>query len=182
MSLYPVDVVTQKLLLPLLAQLGERWRTVDSGIAEEHFFSVYLRNKLGARFHHRNTHNTGPQLVAACLPGEQHEFGLLLFALAAHTRGYRIILLGSDMPLAPLADVVKRTHSQGIVLSGSVEMDVDQLQADIGMLRHQTGVPVLVGGTTSNRYRKAIEATGAIAVGDDLVVGIHSLNKHIPAP
>lgn len=181
MALYPVDVVTRQLLLPLLEQLGERWMQVDTGIAEEHFFSVFMRNKLGARFHHRNSVNTGPLLVAACLPGEQHEFGLLLFALAAHARGYRIILLGADMPLAPIAAVVKRTGSAGIILSGSVECDAQQLQTELEELRRQTGVPVFVGGSSARRYRSQIEAAGAQSVGDDLIVGIHQLARHFPA-
>jgi DNA-binding transcriptional MerR regulator len=181
MSLYPVDVVTQRLLLPLLEQLGDRWQYGALGVAEEHFFSVYIRNKLGARFHHRNTRNTGPQVVAACLPGEQHEFGLLLFAYAAHARGYRIILLGADMPLAPLAEVVKRTASQGIVLSGSIDVDVDAIQHDIQRLRHDSQVPVFVGGTFASRHRKIIEQSGAIPIGDDLVVGIHAMHKHLPS-
>ncbi len=85
------------------------------------------------------------------------------------------------MPFAPIANVVKQTQSQGIVLSGSVEVDAEQLLTGIETLRQQTGVPVLVGGSTSNRYRKVIEAAGGIAVGDDLVVGTHHLNKHIPS-
>lgn len=181
MSLYPVDVVTRQLLLPLLKSLGERWDREITGIAEEHFFSVYMRNKLGARFHHRNLQNTGPRLVAACLPGEQHEFGLLLFCLAAHSRGYRIILLGSDLPISQLPAVVRRTHSQGVVLSGSVECDETSLQAELKMLIRDARVPVFVGGTSSSEHRDAIEQTGAVALGVDLGDGVRRLNKLIPA-
>lgn len=181
MSLYPVDVVTRQLLMPLLEQLGQRWEKEITGIAEEHFFSVYMRNKLGARFHHRNLQNTGPRLVAACLPGEQHEFGLLLFSLAAHARGYRIILLGSDMPISQLPAVVKRTHSQGVVLSGSVECDEAELQTELKLLIRECRVPVYIGGTSSTRYRQAIEEAGAIALGADLTIGLHNLGKQLPA-
>jgi len=90
LSLYPVDMVTRHLLLPLLTELGQRWETAEGSIAEEHFFGVYLRNKLGARFHHRARGNTGPRLLLACLPGELHEIGVLLFALSAHDNGFRI--------------------------------------------------------------------------------------------
>lgn len=182
MSLYPVDVVTRQLLMPLLEQLGERWEKETTGIAEEHFFSVYMRNKLGARFHHRNLQNTGPRLVAACLPGEQHEFGLLLFSLAAHSRGYRVILLGSDMPISQLPVVVKRTQSQAVVLSGSVECDETLLQNELKLLIRDCHVPVYVGGSSAHKYRHAIEQTGAIVLGNDLTLGLHQLNKQLPSP
>jgi DNA-binding transcriptional MerR regulator len=180
MSLYPVEVVTRLLLLPLLELLGERWMKSDTGIAEEHFFSVFMRNKLGARFHHQNLQNTGTKIVAACLPGEQHEFGLLLFALAANARGYRIILLGSDMPLAPIPHVVKRSVSQAIVLTGAAELVPQAIQQQLITLLEKTGLPVFVGGQASSRYRNEIEAAGAIAVGEDLTVGLHTLKKFIP--
>ena len=180
MSLYPVEVVTRMLLLPLIQTLGERWMRSDTGIAEEHFFSVFTRNKLGARFHHRNLQNTGTKIVAACLPGEQHEFGLLLFALAANARGYRIILLGSDMPLAPIPHVVRRSGSQAIVLTGAAELVPQVIQQQLITLREKTGVPVFVGGQASSRYRNEIEAAGAIVVGEDLTVGLHTLKKLLP--
>lgn len=180
MSLYPVDVVTRQLLLPLLKLLGKRWDQEATGIAEEHFFSVYMRNKLGARFHHRNAQNTGPRLVAACLPGEHHEFGLLLFCLSAHSRGYRIVLLGSDMPISQLPAVIKRTHSEGVVLSGSVVCDEKLLQAELSMLVNHCEVPVFVGGTSSTRHHQAIEAAGAVALGADIATGMHHLGKQVP--
>ena len=83
LSLYPVDLVSSRLITPLLHALGKHWKESDSGIAEEHFFSVYLRNKLGSRIQHMNQRANGPLLLIACLPGEQHETGMLLFSLAA---------------------------------------------------------------------------------------------------
>lgn len=180
MSLYPVDVLTRQLLVPLLKQLGERWARNEGSVAEEHFFSVFLRNKLGARFHHRNLQNTGPQLVAACVPGEQHEFGLLLFALAAHARGYRVILLGANMPLAELPDVVTRTKSAGIVLSGSVEVSETDLTRQLSQLASAVSVPIFFGGTTATRYAKVIGSSGVHLMGDDLVVGLRVLAQILP--
>ncbi len=139
-----------------------------------------MRNKLGARFHHRNQQNRGPSLIAACLPGEQHEFGLLLFSLAAHARGYRIILLGPDMPLSQLAEVVHRCDCDGIVLSGSVEMDAARLSMDLQNLIEESGVPVWIGGKTAEQLRDVIEAAGAHAAGRDLIVGLHAIHKTLP--
>lgn len=180
MALYPVDVITRQLLTPLLHELGERWQSSCTGIAEEHFFSVFMRNKLGARFHHRNIQNTGPLLVAACLPNEQHEFGLLLFSLAAHTRGYRLILLGANMPLNEIPMVVSRTGADGIVLSGSLAMEPDPFEHEFTELVQDSRVPVFIGGNTSRYHSEIITASGAFPVGNDLTSGLHIIQQHLP--
>nr|MDJ0882067.1 MerR family transcriptional regulator [Gammaproteobacteria bacterium] len=159
MSIYPVDVVTKNLIGPLLVKLGESWSQAQSKpgtapIAEEHFFSVFFRNKLGARFHHRNQQNQGPRLLLACLPGEYHEFGLLLFALAAHDRGYRLILLGGDMPLSELPTVIEKTMCDAVVLSGSEHLMCENIQQDLAALQHHKTCPIFIGGQLSPRCKQ----------------------------
>ena len=179
MSLYPIDVVTERLLTPLLQALGDRWQSQQGTVAEEHFFSVFMRNKLGARFHHRNLRNTGPKLVAACLPGESHEFGLLLFSLMAHSHGYRITLLGANLPLEELPTVVQRSGSDGIILSGSIDVDCAQLHGSLRHLVKQVSVPVFVGGVTAENCREVIENSGCVDAGRDLNRGIAIIHQHL---
>ncbi|NNF97046.1 MAG: MerR family transcriptional regulator [Halobacteria archaeon] len=180
MSLYPVDIVTRQLLTPLLINLGERWLTTEGSVAEEHFFSVFMRNKLGARFHHRNMRNTGPCLIAACLPGEHHEFGLLLFALAAHARGYRLILLGADMPLAELPHVIQRTRSDGVVLSGSVLSDASSFKTELQNLAKAGSIPVFIGGHVAEDYSDVIDAAGAKPLPTDLFATLRAISSVLP--
>jgi methanogenic corrinoid protein MtbC1 len=179
MSLYPVDVVTVRLILPLLEELGARWEQRKGSVAEEHFFSVYLRNKLGARFHHQNQKNTGPRLIVACLPGEHHEFGLLLFALMALGKGYRIILLGADLPIADLQHVAARTGSQGIVLSGSASIACEALYEDIVDLTGAVPIPVFIGGDVANTCRDDLARAGAHTLGHDLSTGLYTIAARI---
>ena len=176
LALHSIERVTRELLLPLLAELGERWRTHSGGIAEEHFFSTYLRNKLGARIHHRSRSATGPKLLAACLAGEQHEIGLLLFALAAHERGYRLVLLGADMPLAEIGSAARRAQADAIVLSGSIEPAAGLFGHELPLLVRAAGVPVLVGGHSSVLGRDEIVAAGAEPLGADVATGLRRLD------
>jgi DNA-binding transcriptional MerR regulator len=175
MSLYPVEVITTRLILPLLDALGTRWETNEGSIAEEHFFSVYLRNKLGARFHHQNLSNNGPKLIMACLPGEHHEFGILLFALMAHSKGYQVILLGSDLPVSELVQVATRTDSQAIVLAGSSPLDCNHLIADIYSLTTMVSIPVFIGGDASMRCRNEIEKANAIPLSSDFSSSLYAI-------
>lgn len=166
LALYPVDVVTQHLLTPLLKVLGERWTEVDAGIAEEHFFGTYMRNKLGARLHHLTTRaQSGPTLVAACLPGEQHELGLLLFSIAAMEQGFGVVLLGANMPLDQIILVAERSGADGIVLSGSIIQDEKTFHARLAQLVETTGVPVFVGGHVALSALDTIRRAGAHALG-----------------
>ena len=176
LSLYPVDIVTSRLIVPLLRALGERWAQGLGSIAEEHFFSVFLRNKLGARFHHLNRDRQGPRLLAACLPGEQHEVGLLLFALAALDRDYRVVLLGPNTPLPELPPVVGRTAIQAIVLAGSADTAATVIEQDLPLLCRAVAMPVFIGGQVVNRHPDAIVTAGAIPLGDDLNAALRGID------
>jgi MerR family transcriptional regulator, light-induced transcriptional regulator len=172
LALYPIDIVTHKLIIPLLEELGRRWETAEGSVAEEHFFGVFLRNKLGARFHHGIPNATGPRLLAACLPGENHDNGLLLFALSAQSRGLRVTLLGSNMPLAELPMAATRSKAEAIVLSGSINLDLHTMLPDIEQLVKALDVPVYIGGKTSTINFDDIVRVGAIPLGDDVTQGI----------
>jgi methanogenic corrinoid protein MtbC1 len=175
LSLYPIGLVTRKLLTPLLVELGLRWESDEGSIAEEHFFAFYLRNKLGARYHHRPRGNRGPLLLVAGLPGEHHEIGLLLFALAAHESGYRVLPLGANMPLDELAAVAKQKGCDAIVLSGAIEPSGETLSRGLPGVVASTAAPVLVGGLSSVYACDAINRAGAEALGRDIDHGLQRL-------
>lgn len=180
LALYPIDKVTDKLLKPLLAELGHRWERDEGSIAEEHFFSFYLRNKLGARFHHRTTTRSGPKLLLACLPGDRHEAGLLLFALTANAAGYQTILLGSDMPLDNLADVVMKTDCRAIILSGLLQPEDETLDRALPALARQSPVPVFIGGHASAKVHDSLKRSGVEVLGTDLNSGLAKLRDAVP--
>ncbi|MDX1454811.1 MAG: MerR family transcriptional regulator [Gammaproteobacteria bacterium] len=177
LSLYPVTQVTEKLVVPLLKELGRRWETAEGSIAEEHFFAVYLRNKLGARFHHRTRNSKGPKLLSACFPGENHELGMLLFALSAVSHDYRMVLLGADLPLDELMMAVKRSEAECIVLSGAAASSAEVIEKDLAELVASVDVPVVVGGLISVKKRDAIIKAGAVPLGEDIDSGIRKLSE-----
>lgn len=175
LSLYPLTLVTNRLLVPLLRAFGDDWSLGDGRVAEEHFFATFLRNKLGARFHHRPRGRSGPTLLAACLPGEHHELALLLFAVAAQDHGYRLVLLGADMPFGEIPIVAERSRCDAVVLSGSFPGQADELARGLREVTAGVTVPVFVGGQTAVRWQELIIGTGAIAVGQDIDGGLRRI-------
>ncbi len=178
LALYPADVVTHRLIMPVLHELGWQWqRRRDTGIAEEHFFSVFLRNKLGARLHHFNRQQTGPKLLVACLPGEQHDVGLMLFSMAALDWNYRIIMLGANMPLEPLQKVAQDHDCAAIVLSAARPPEPGILHRDLPNLIKTFARPVFVGGPISNRCRPTLLAMGVHPLPEEFTDALRAINQ-----
>ena len=177
LSIHPAKVVTERLLNPLLKQLGERWVNMTGSIAEEHFFGFYLRTKLGARHHHRVRHVDGPGLLLACLPGDQHEIGLLLLALAANERQFRTVILGADMPLDELPRAASKSGCAAIVLSGTVQPEAEVFKVQLPNLVAAAQVPVFVGGPCSMFASSTIERAGAMVCGADASIGLTKIEK-----
>jgi MerR family transcriptional regulator, light-induced transcriptional regulator len=175
LGLQPIEAVTSKLFVPVLEELGRRWQTAEGRIAEEHFFTTYTRNKLGARLHHRRRIAPVARLLCACAPGEHHEIGLLLFALAAHDQDVACVMLGANMPFDELAAACKRAGCDGIVISMSMQTETEGLERDLGEVVKQVNRPVFVGGEASAICADAITGAGAIVMGADISAGIRRL-------
>lgn len=182
LSLHPIGLVTNRLLIPLLEELGQRWEQdiSDTAVAEEHFFSVYLRNKLGARFHHQRRQLQGPVIITACLPGEQHVTGILLFALAAQERGYQVILFGANMPLEPLIPAAERIEADALVLSGSNDPSPEILEEGLPNLCHRLDIPVFVGGKIAKNHALRLSEAGVIPTTDEIESGLSVIDQYLP--
>ncbi|HUL94434.1 MAG TPA: MerR family transcriptional regulator [Usitatibacter sp.] len=182
LAVHAVEHVTQRLLLPLLERLGARWQGLPGAIAEEHFFATYLRSKLGARLVHGVPHAEGARVLAACAPGEHHEFGLLLFALEAAAARLRPVLLGADVPVDELVAAQRRATCDAIVVSSSVDPAPGFLHRELPQLVRGCCVPVFVGGATAIRHRAAIGAAGAVALGTDVGDGVRLIHARLARP
>lgn len=179
LSLYPFDLVTERLVRPTLTELGERWRGRPTGIGEEHFFSAWLRNKLGARLHHEASRSHGARLLVASLPDEYHELGALLFSLGALARGYRVLYLGASFPLNQLQAVAERSRCAAILLSGTTR----ELDPHLEVAWHEAmpiTLPLYVGGRFAERYGEWISDQGATPLAVEQAVALDHLQSLTP--
>jgi DNA-binding transcriptional MerR regulator len=118
---YTVETVLQDVVLPYLHRLGERWEAGEVSVAQEHFASNLLRGRLLGLAQGWGQ-GRGPGAILACVPGEQHELGLLAFGVALRRRGWRITYLGTDSPIRAVADT-SRTLAPAVVVLLSMNPD-----------------------------------------------------------
>jgi DNA-binding transcriptional MerR regulator len=115
LAVVTVDTLLGEVVLPYLQELGARWARGEASIAHEHFASSVLRGRLLGMARGWGL-GMGPAAVLACLPGEQHDLGLIAFGLALHARGWRIVYLGQDAPIETVEDVSRRLEPSLVVL------------------------------------------------------------------
>jgi DNA-binding transcriptional MerR regulator len=114
-SAYTVETVLQEVVLPYLHRLGQRWEAGEVSVAQEHFASNLLRGRLLGLAQGWGQ-GRGPAAVLACLPGEHHELGLLVFGVALRRRGWRITYLGTNSPIDAVADITRSLAPAVVVL------------------------------------------------------------------
>jgi DNA-binding transcriptional MerR regulator len=159
-----LDAFLAEVVLPYLRELGERWERGEASVAQEHFASSVLRGRLLGLSRGWGL-GLGPLALLACLPGEQHELGLVAFGLALRARGWRIGYLGSDTPLDTVARAADSLRPDLVVLSAVSDDRVrevgDELRALTGRHRVAVGGAGATGATA--------EELGAIALAGDVV-------------
>lgn len=176
---HPLSTVLSQVITPLLREQGVRWANGEGFVAEEHFFSVYLRNQLGAQFHHLRPRPGARRLLAACLPGELHENGLLIFGLAAQAHGYEVVMLGANMPLQELPIAARKAGACATVLSGMLDASVDEHLNELSELSRHSDVPVFLGGNVSTARMKEVLSTGIEPLGLDLQHALSAIDNRL---
>ncbi len=155
-----------KVVVPLVEQIGEGWRTGALQIAHEHVASAVLRTYLGTVSRPMALHPTAPVLVATTPTGQLHELGAILAAALAATQGWRVVYAGPSLPAAEIA-ATARQHAAGVVALSLVHPSDDrEMAGELTRLRRllPSSVAVIAGGRAAAAYRDSLEAIGAIHV------------------
>jgi len=82
-----------------MVEIGRAWHAKALEVRHEHFASACLSDFLRAVREPYDQRARGPRIVAAMLPGEEHEGGLLIAAALMALRGYRVLYLGASTPI-----------------------------------------------------------------------------------
>ena len=166
-TLYPPRVLVKNIMAPLLAEIGQRWAHQEYGIAHEHVASNLIRGLISSLFRLYPPDAMAESIVLATPQGERHEFGILLAALFAVTRGWRVVYLGTDLPATEIAHTVKLTKARVLALSLAAPTDND-ITRELRLLQQSLpmNTRVWVGGREALNHRAFIEQADWILVRD----------------
>jgi DNA-binding transcriptional MerR regulator len=164
-----VDFVLAEVLIPYLHDLGARWAAGEATVAQEHFASNLIRARLVALAQDWGAGGSS-SCVAACLPGEAHDLGLVMLGLLLARRGWRVTFLGADTPFDSLASAVRLLRPALVILATYDSAIFHANAAAIGGLAGSIRVAV-----TAPVDDGAIRRIGAEPLGGDIPTSAASL-------
>jgi MerR family transcriptional regulator, light-induced transcriptional regulator len=156
--------VLRDVVLPYLAELGDRWARGTASIAQEHFASNIIRGRLAGLARGWGG-GRGPRAVLACPPGEQHDLGLMIFGIVLNRSGWSIDFFGSSTPVEEVERVVAATHPDLVVLAATRPEFLDPLRAELAALARRAPLALAGAGATA----QLASLVGAQLMGGDLV-------------
>lgn len=163
----------REIVLPFGELVGDLWALGKLSIAAEHLASEVVVQQLKQELAAGPSH--GPVLLAACLPGERHEWGFLVTLIELQHLGWRVRYLGADLPLKDVVDAAWTLIPRVLALSAA---DPQNVVARVGELRRlprllQPGIQVVVGGQGAEMNRSRLRRAG-------LKVGLGAIPEPLP--
>lgn len=149
-----------ELYLPILTELGDGWERGEITIAQEHFASAFVRERMiGMLVALSHGPESGERILCAGMDGESHEGGLLSLAIRLAARGARVSYLGPDLPVDSLLSACVDRNLAMVCVSATGPRTLENLQTYARRLR--AGLPpevrVAVGGGAVDRLRPPFE-------------------------
>ena len=164
------DDAIRGVILPLLHDLGERWARAEVDVSQEHFASRLLEARLLTLLR-SSDRGTGPIALLACAPGELHTLGLVSFGIALRNRGWRIIYLGADTPIASVRRAADDVTPALVVLSAAMPTHFSHIEAEL----HDLAATVRLAMAGAGTNRPLADRIGAELLDADPVTAAESV-------
>lgn len=164
----PISALTERVVAPLLTQVGARWHQGTLRASHEHLASAASRRILSWVASQAAVDPAAPGIVVTTPAGQVHEIGALLAAATAATEGWRVTYLGADLPAEDIAAAVTESGAGVVALSLIFPLDDagvhEQLRRLVSLL--EPDIRLVVGGSGADSYRTTLERLGAQVVRD----------------
>ncbi len=137
-------------IYPFLQYVGVLWTTNKAMVAQEHYISNLIRQKLIAAIERLSIPQKGsPSLVLFLLEGEEHEIGLLLASFMAKEMGWKVYYLGQGVPVVNIKKVIDIAEPN-LMMTMFVTPKVNKVNNFIGAILEGNNVPFVISGSTEN--------------------------------
>ena len=143
-----------KLIVPLLNEVGNQVYTGQMSIGQEHSLSSILKFHVTKFIYSENKKDKKNKktIIITTPEGELHEFGILLSALICNYHNHNVVYLGPNMPKNALNTTAKELNADLIILGISQFSSSEnklKMEKYINDLSNLTQSSIIVGGSVN---------------------------------
>ncbi|WP_454062882.1 MerR family transcriptional regulator [Candidatus Nitrospira salsa] len=159
LAVIPFEEALQRFLFPLLERVGDLWHEGKISVAQEHYVSNLVKQKVFSAMNQLRVIENGPKVVVACPQNELHSIGAMTVAYLCASRGCRTHYLGPRMPIDELAGYCDALRPSIIFFSITMRPSDEEAESLASALAAQlTRIsPVGIGGQGVVDYESVFE-------------------------
>jgi methanogenic corrinoid protein MtbC1 len=113
--------------------------------------------------------------VLGCAPGERHELGLMMAAIAMRRDGWRIVYLGADTPLHDAVALAQKLSARVLGITIAMDERAADLEHALRSTTLPPGLTVVLGGAAANRT--LARRLDAMYAGQELAGAVETLRS-----
>jgi len=181
-SLYPLEIISRSLLRPVLTDLRNQAEQLQSLSGNYHFYWQFLQQRIGGLFLKSTLQNRGKKILLMAYGDSKANVELMLFGLPLLTHGYRVVVLGSDIPFDAIPMTLSRAGSDALIIysaapasqasseSGeSKATQTTEMMVSIKAVADSLKMPVFIAGEHSEAESKELDETNLVQLTDSAI-------------
>jgi DNA-binding transcriptional MerR regulator len=139
------ETICTEVLQKGLAQIGAGWYAGSNSVQQEHFASAIAIRRVNSLVAAVTPPTRVGHILAACPPGEEHDFILLLATYLLRRAGWDVIYLGANVPLEDLEATIQATKPVMVISAAQTLNSVAALRTMSEFLLTR-GISLAYGG------------------------------------
>ena len=135
-----------KILKPVMYQIGEDWASNKISIATEHVASNVAQTLV--RIIMDKVNGTGlKKKIMICVPvGEEHHLGCDIIETFLTGKGFKVFNLGTSLPYESILNFIDKNNPDVLLISITLEDNLKAGQRLVKRIKDQYNIPIVVGG------------------------------------
>lgn len=160
--------VIERLFVPLLRQIGDRWQEGTLHPRHEHLATSVLRRVIEWLAEAVRPAESIGRIVIGTPVGELHEIGAMLAAAAAASEAWDVTFLGSNVPVDDIVGAAHEVEASAVGLSIVNPADAGRFGRFVVQVRQRLpeSATLILGGASAGILGVAVDRPGVVRVGD----------------
>ncbi|PWH13789.1 MAG: hypothetical protein DDG59_13900 [Anaerolineae bacterium] len=175
-ALFPLETVVSEVLQYAMTQVGERWYENEISVQQEHFASALVQRRLNSLIAACPPPTRSEVILLGNPPKEQHLLPILMLNLFLRRRGFSVVDLGANVPIAKFDETVGKIKPQLVVLSSQRLTTVAPL-LEVILSLHPLKVQIAYGGRIFNHLPQLVDLIPAHYLGNSFDQAVHNVER-----